>query len=92
MSKPKLTYDEFKKASAAGMITGSACCCMGPQGSNEFCPCAMNMLDILTPDGAELLAQEWRDRKAKQIEERKPKIETIRDKRLARMKELGIGS
>ena len=63
---------------------------MGPQDDDEFCRCSMNMLEMLTQEGAEKLAQEWRTNRQQKIEAAKPKIETIRDKRLARMKELGL--
>ena len=86
----KLTYEEFKKAVNAGMIAGSACCCVGVQDDDEFCPCSMNILNMLTQEGSEQLAQEWRDRQQKIVESQKPKIETIKDKRMERMKELGL--
>lgn len=86
----KLTYNEFKKAVDAGMSFGGACGCVGPQDNEEFCPCSMNILNLLTHEGAEKLAQEWRVYNIKKEEIQKPKIETIRDKRMNRMKELGL--
>lgn len=52
----KLTYDEYMKASEAGLISGDACACMGPKNNDEFCGCRMSMLDKLTPEGAEQMA------------------------------------
>jgi hypothetical protein len=60
----KLTYEEFRKALDAGMSNGSAaCCCVGPQDNDEYCPCNMNTLNILTEDGQEKLKQVWREHK-----------------------------
>ena len=90
--KPKLSYDEFKKAVDAGAIVGHACACMGPQDGNEFCPCSMNMLDLLTPEGRQKLASEWSEKKEirqkKYEESLKTQHEKVRERRLARMKEL----
>ena len=58
----KLTYEEYKKAQAAGMGYGSACCCLGPQDKDEYCPCSMRVLDLLTTDGQEKLKQDWTER------------------------------
>jgi hypothetical protein len=49
----KLTYEEYLKALAAGMTVGGACCCMGAKDDNEYCPCDMYILNMLTPDGQE---------------------------------------
>lgn len=56
----KLTYEEYKKACDAGMSSGNgACCCMGPQGNDEYCPCRMNILGMLTEDGQLKIKQDW---------------------------------
>ena len=78
----KLSYDEFKKASAAGMMTGSACACMGPRDDEEFCPCRMRLLNMLTEEGSVKLAEDWRERQRQH--------DIIREKRLKRMQELGL--
>ena len=60
MSDVKLTYDEYMKASEAGLISGHACACIGRMGNDEFCGCRMSILDKLTPEGSAKMASEWR--------------------------------
>lgn len=55
----KLTYAEYKKASDAGLITGHACACVGPQDDDEWCPCSMNILEKIVPEDQHLLTEEW---------------------------------
>lgn len=64
----KLTYDEYKKALEAGLFSGHACACMGPRDNDEFCGCSMSILSMLTPEGAEQMASEWRAKWPKRVE------------------------
>lgn len=64
----KLSYDEYIKASEAGLISGHACACIGPINDDEFCGCRMSILDKLTPEGAEQMVSEWRAKWPKQVE------------------------
>ena len=56
----RLTYDEYKKAEAAGFHSGSACACMGPQGEDEWCPCSMNFLDKIVPEDHSKIFADWK--------------------------------
>jgi hypothetical protein len=56
----KLTYSEYKKASDAGLVSGGACACMGPQGDDEWCPCSMSLLNKIVPEDQHILTDEWK--------------------------------
>lgn len=64
----KLTYDEYIKATEAGLISGHACCCIGSINDDEFCGCRMSILDKLTEEGATQMASEWRAKWPKRVE------------------------
>lgn len=100
----KLTYDEYKKASEAGMFSGMACCCTGAIAPDEWCACSMHVLDMLDEDGQARMVADWRERGYKPrseveaeyaeeerlIEERKMQLNPLRRKRIERMKALGM--
>lgn len=56
----RLTYAEYKKACDAGLVGGRACACMGPQNGDEYCPCAMDVLDKIVPEDRHILTEQWR--------------------------------
>ena len=63
----KITYAQLKELSKSGML-GQPCACLGPQNGNKYCPCNMNILNLLIPEDKILLEQEW-DNKQKVREE-----------------------
>ena len=95
----KLTYEEYKKACDAGMHRGAACSCLGPQDGNEYCPCSMSTLNMLTDDGQTKLKEIWRndgylplsEKMAIWEEEQKDDLEKspYRKKRMELMKQKG---